>query len=133
MKRILCILQNAWGDRQLPIVFRPNPNNKSAKVVKKMVGDYVFHFSNTKDEMTPTAKGKPKPNFIHFKKVIDEFINYDLILVCGKQAKDTVEKNMYIIEPFKKPLLFVPHPASRSLSNLQIAEINHKINEMLNE
>lgn len=45
--RIICVLQNAWGDRQLPIVFCPNPFNKSAKVIRKMVGDNYYDFSNT--------------------------------------------------------------------------------------
>ena len=59
--KILCILQNAWGDRKLPITFEPNPYNHSAKVIRKMVGERnYFEFSNTTDVVTSTANAKPK-------------------------------------------------------------------------
>jgi sugar/nucleoside kinase (ribokinase family) len=125
--RILCILQNAWGDRSLPVVFRPNPRNKSAKVIRKMVGDHVFHFANTTDVVTPTAKGKPKPNPAHFKKVIAMIREYDMVLVCGVQAKETVHAHLDAIEAVGRPVVFVPHPASRSLSNQQILGIRRAI------
>lgn len=126
--KILCILQNAWGDRKLPITFEPNPYNHSAKVIRKMVGEgNYFEFSNTTDVVTSTANAKPKPNYKHFEKVIEEIYLFDLILVCGNQAKEVVEKYLDKIKSFNKPILFVPHPAARNLTNVRIAEIRKEI------
>ncbi len=127
---ILCILQNAWGDRKLSITFEPNPYNKSAKVIRKMVGyENYFEFSNTTDVVTPTPNAKPKPNYEHFEKVIKEIQFFDLVLVCGNQAKETVEKYIDEITAIGKPILFVPHPAARNLTNVRCEEIRNKIKE----
>lgn len=123
--RILCILQNAWGDRELPVTFEPNPYNKSAKVIRKMVGDNYYEFSNTTDEVTSTPNAKPKPNYLHFEKVIGEIHKFDLVLVCGVQAKETVEKYLDSINAIGVPLLFVPHPAARNLTNVRCEEIRN--------
>ena len=125
--RILCILQNAWGDRKLPITFVPNPYNKSAKVVKKMVGDNHYEFSNTTDVVTDTPNAKPKPNYEHFEKVIGEIRKFDMVLVCGVQAAETVNKYIVKINEIGKPLLFVPHPAARNLTNQRCEEIREEI------
>lgn len=125
--RILCILQNAWGDRKLPVTFVPNPYNKSARVVRKMVGNNYFRFSNTTDVVTNTPNAKPKPNYEHFEKVIGEIHKFDLVLVCGVQAKETVNKYIEKINAIGVPLLFVPHPAARNLSNKHCQEIRTEI------
>jgi hypothetical protein len=130
MLKILCILQNAWGDRILPVTFIPNPINKSAKVIKKMVGDNQYWFSNTTDVVTGTAAGKPKPNMQHFQKVIQQIPNFDVVLVCGKQAKETVESCFDEIKAFGKPVLFVPHPAAKDLTNSRCEEIRKQIDKI---
>lgn len=132
MKKIICILQNAWGDGELPVTFVPNPYNKSAKVIKKMVGDIHYVFSNTTDVVTFTPNEKPKPNYQHFEKVIDEIDKFNLVLVCGNQAKETVLKYEDKIIGKNVPLIFIPHPASRSLSNVKIEEIKQEIKKILN-
>lgn len=135
---IICILQNAWGDRKLPMIFRPNPYNKSAKVIRKMVGtEHVFDFCNTTDVVTETAKGNPSINENHFSDVILSISlkqltdnPYDLILVCGRQAERAVNLNMDRLNNINIPIIIVPHPASRSLSNIQIDQINKNINAL---
>jgi len=125
--RILCVLQNAWGDRRLPIRFVPNPYNKSAKVIRKMVGENYYEFANTTDVVTQTPNEKPKPNYQHFKRVIVEMKKFDLVLVCGNQAKEVVNKFIEDVKATNVPFLFVPHPAARNLSNSMISEIHDKI------
>lgn len=127
--RILCVLQNAWGDRRLPITFVPNPYNHSAKVIKKMVGSNYYEFSNTTDVVTPTSHAKPKPNYAHFKRVIERMKSFDLILVCGKQAQEVVENCQSEINAIGVPLLFIPHPASRNLTNAKINDIYNQVKE----
>lgn len=130
--KILCVLQNAWGDRKLPITFVPNPYNKSAKVIKKMVGNNYYEFCNTTDVVTSTPNAKPKPNYKHFEKVIKEMFKFDLILVCGVQASETVNKYIDEINSLNIPLLFVPHPAARNLSNKRCNEIRVEIERIQN-
>lgn len=125
--RILCILQNAWGWGPLPVTFRPNPLNHSAKVIRKMVGESYYEFSNTTDVVTRTAKAHAGPNYRHFEKVMERIPRFDLVMVCGAQAKETVNRYLKRIEGYGKPLIFVPHPASRMLTNAQCAEIREKI------
>ena len=126
--KILCILQNAWGDRKLPVTFEPNPYNKSARVIRKMVGaENYYEFSNTTDVVTTTPNEKPKINYQHFEKVIAQIHEFDLVLVCGIQAAEAVNKNIGKIRSIGKPILFVPHPAARNLSNARCAEIRKQI------
>lgn len=132
MKKILCILQNAWSDsNHLPITFIPNPYNHSAKRIKKMVGEYRYWFSNTTDVVTKTASEKPKPNYKHFERLIEQIPKFDLVLVCGQQAKETTEKYLEEIKSKNKPLLFVPHPAARNLTNVRCEEIRKEVENIL--
>jgi len=124
--KVLCVLQNAWGDVSLPIIFKPNPLNKSAKTIKKIVGNNVFHFCNTTPVVTSTASGIAPIDSAHFRNVIKRMHQYDIILVCGKQAEKAV--NVFKSEMnFDIPIHFIPHPASRSLSNVMLKEISLKI------
>ena len=125
--KILCVLQNAWGYGRLPMVFTPNPANKSAKVIRKMVGANRYYFSNTTAEVTNRARDKAKPDDKHFISLTKKFNDYDLILVCGAQAKKMFEKHIEVINNVKSEIMFVPHPASRMLSNVQINEIREEI------
>lgn len=98
-----------------------------AKVVKKMVGDNHYEFSNTTDVVTNTPNAKPKPNYEHFEKVIGEINKFDMVLVCGVQAAETVNKYIVKISEIGTPLLFVPHPAARNLTNIRCEEIREEI------
>ena len=132
--RILCILQNAWGDRELPVTFEPNPYNKSAKVIRKMVGEENYYeFSNTTNVVTATPNEKPKPNYQHFEKVIEQIHKFNLVLVCGTQAAETVDKYIGKIRDIGKPILFVPHLAARNLSNVRCDEIRKQIKTYENQ
>lgn len=130
--KIICILQNAWGDRELPIVFRPNPNNKSAKTIrKKLLEEHdVMHFTNTTPVVTSTASGRANIDEEHFSKVILQLTKYDIILVCGTQAKKAVDSRFKEIENLLIPLIIMPHPASRSLSNVQLSSIKEEITKI---
>ena len=130
MKKILCILQNAWGPiNKCPVIFEPYPENRSAKMIRKAVGDNYFVFSNTTNEVTKTAKERAKPNYKHFERVIKCIPLFDIVLVCGVQAKNTVNKYIDEIKKYNKPILFIPHPA-QCLSNKKCEEIKHIIDSL---
>lgn len=121
--KVLCILQNAWGDGPLPIVFRPNERNKSCRVIRKIIGsEAVLHFANTTAVVTPTANGKPKACASHVAEVLKRIPAYDLILICGKQAEKSVGTSIT-----DKPFLIIKHPAARDLSNEEIRTYKEKI------
>jgi hypothetical protein len=80
--------------------------------------------------VTPTAKGHPKPNYAHFERVIGKIPKFDLVMVCGVQARRTVERYINEIRSFGKPILFVPHPASRALTNLKCESIRREVEEV---
>lgn len=125
--KVLCILQNAWGPRQLPMIFRPNPLNKSAKRMHRICDPHVMHFSNTTMEMTTSPKGKPKPDIQHVKMLLGVAKEeYDVVIVCGRQAKECVASNMP--DGFAPLVLYMQHPASRSLTNVECDDIKERIN-----
>ena len=114
--KILCLLQNAWGDRPLPLVFKPNKSNKSANRMRRICGkENIMHFCNTTGVVTSTASGKAKPDEDWLGKVLEEAKKYDLLIVCGKQAKEAFDKATG--GRFAIPVIAMPHPASRSLTN----------------
>lgn len=118
--KVLCILQNAWGDWELPIVFKPNERNKSARVLRSLLtADDVMHFANTTPVVTALASGRPPIEKEHVSLVLLRAVSYDLILVCGNQAKKAVEAS---IAHVGVPFLFIKHPAARDLSRAQLAE-----------
>lgn len=132
--KVICILQNAWGNDRLPLIFTPNPHNKSAKTIrnKLLEPDDIMHFCNTTGTVTATASGKAPIDNDHFKRVLRriEKGQYDFILVCGKQAALAVQNHLKDVHDFCITILHIPHPASRSLSNVQLQDIKEIITLM---
>ena len=130
MKKILCVLQNAWGDRDIPMIFEPNPYNHSAKVMRKVVGAHKMYFSNTTPVVTRTAKECAKADYKHFLTLIKEFPKFDLILVCGRQAAVTFDHNEEAVKAVenKPPMVFMKHPAARDVSKVYIDKLKEEIN-----
>ena len=124
--KVLCLLQNAWGDRQLPPVFKPNEGNKSAKTLRKIIGkDNIMHFCNTTIKMTETASGIQPAEEAHVKHLLVRAQRYDVLLVCGKQAKSAFNK--WKSDTLTTPVIFMKHPAARNLSNVECAEIREQL------
>lgn len=125
--KIICILQNAWGDGSLPIVFKPNPYNKSASVIRKMVGEHTFHFCNTTPIVTNAASGQSPIDTDHFRKVLQRIHSYDIILVCGKQAEKAVSMFKNEMNELNKPIYYIQHPAARNLTNVMISQFKETL------
>lgn len=129
-KKVICILQNAWGtEKYLPITFQPNERNKSCKVIRKIISpDAKLWFSNTTPECSGNASGKIKIDWSHCLRLVT-YINrqdFDLVLICGKQAAEA----MYGFQ-ILKPKLVIKHPAARDLSNIEIENYKRQIHEIL--
>lgn len=121
--KVICILQNAWGDGDLPLVFSPNPRNKSARTIRDKVlrPDDIMHFCNTTGQVATNAAGRFAIDSAHFGKVLKRLHSCALILVCGKQAKAACDTHGVYLAILQKPIVYMPHPASRVLSNLELA------------
>lgn len=125
--KILCLLQNSWGNRKEIlgcISFIPNPKNHSARVIRNLVGNNYFEFSNTTVKSSLRANQVLPPDLDHLKKVIEYSEQFDLILICGKQAKEAILKCNFKLNV---PYLFIPHPASRNFSKNKRNNIKLKI------
>lgn len=117
--KIVFLLQNGWGFRnnKCPIAFEPNELNKSAKTLRKIVGQRrKLLFTNCTAVSTDDAKGNPGRDLDHTNKVIRwcKFERCDLLIVCGSEAKKAYEE---CEEVFQGTIWFIPHPAARNLTN----------------
>lgn len=123
--KILCILQNAYTDgerlenvrfssyvNQL-LYFKVNPNNKSGKRMLNICEGNEMHFSNVCNQWFDNSRKKGETNLDHLRAVLSASV-FDLYIVCGSQAQAAVKQ---LGEEMKQPVVFMPHPASRSLTN----------------
>lgn len=117
--KIVCFLQNAWSpwyagrtwprDQWLKALWRSRSGKRLKTLTALCVGE-EFYFDNT----TPIVGNNPdsvvKPDYEHIRKVITEQ-KPQLVIGCGKQA----EKCLLHLQV--EPLLLIPHPACRTLTN----------------
>lgn len=125
--KVLFLLQNAWGFRnnKSPLFFEPNELNKSAKTCRKIIGQRRrLLFSNCTSISTDEAKGNPGRDLKHTNKVLRHFKDYDLLIICGVEARKAYEE---CEEQFDGTVWFIPHPAARNLTNVLLAEMNLKL------
>lgn len=117
--RMLCIMQNAWGSHNLKNImfFRINPRNKSGKRMLNICGDNNVYFANVCPTVTEVSNGKGKTDLAHVKQIVFAQ-EYDLYIICGEQAKKAIGAAFEGSAGLNnKSVIFMPHPASRSLTN----------------
>lgn len=126
---VACLLQNGWGSDRLPILFKPNPYNKSAKVINKL--SVSAYFCNTTAVVTSTAKGFADIDNKHVKKVIAKLRSkyglFKVLLICGKQAEKAFNNNIEDFKLLNIPCIIMKHPAARDLTNISLKSINDYI------
>ena len=129
---ILCLLQNAWGDYDLPIIFEPNPYNKSARQLQRMVGqNNTIFFANTTNEVVEHSYERAEPNHEHFKKLLKILCNstiFDMMIVCGRQAESMV--TLYNDE-ITIPYIVIPHPNKRGMTTDEINYNTSRVRDMM--
>ncbi len=128
--KILCILQNAWGwdgsehAEAMRLFFRVNPRNKSGKRMYGICEGHDMYFTNASTTITATASGKGKTDIENLKEAV-KAQEYDLYIVCGSQAAEAVNKISE--EHINGVIIFMPHPASRNLTNKLCYEVKSLI------
>lgn len=132
--KILAILQNAYADpgRRQAILqsmstFVINPNNYTGKKLYKLTEGHDLLVTNACPEVFVNVKDKGRTDLDRLKLSIIEN-PYDLYISCGKQSNEACIK---IIKDFDdKPLILMPHPASRNLTNALISSVKDAIREV---
>lgn len=131
---ILCLLQNAWGSKSHPIIFDPNPYNKSARQLQRMVGaNNTIYFCNTTDEITEHSYDRAKPNHEHFNKLLDMIHDtkaFDMMIVCGRQAESMVKQ---YDDRITLRYVCIPHPNKRGMTREEIGENTIRVRDLMRD
>ena len=134
---VVALLESMWGwggySEKGDVIryFRFNPDNFSGRRLYRIVGDHNLLVTNSCRECQETANdhGKPDPEWVaeNLKFLASE--KMDLLLVCGKVAKETYERSGFTFPR----VIFMDHPAARRWTNAALDATREKIAEMLAE
>lgn len=132
IKKAVVILQNAWsplyagGEWPRPSwlkALRSSRSGQRLNVLEQAATGIDLWYDNTTPIVGDCADSVIKPDLSHISFLLYEQ-NPDCIIACGKQSAKVMEKFAY---EMARPLLIVPHPAYRVLSN----ELYQKAGELL--
>jgi hypothetical protein len=146
---VVALLESMWGWRgyseagDVIRYFRINPDNFSGRRLYRIVGDHNLLVTNSCRECQRSASdhGKPDPAWVESNLTILKERGMDLLLVCGKIAKETFMKTsfapytrfdgngMVAVEPVRH--IFMDHPATRRWSNKTLDDARNRVEEML--
>lgn len=87
----------------------------------------TLRFANTTPELAPQPTVLLPPKLAHVRKEIDDF-RPGVILACGKQAKLVMLQVGYA-----GPLVCIPHPAWRPITNEMLSAAGEKLPEAVQE
>ena len=142
-KMVLCLLANAWGGRlgrKMTIKwYKPNPINYSSRKMWKICGSgaHDMRFGNVCPVWFSNPKQKGDTDLEHTKSVLRGTRNqkWDAVIVCGVQARKAIEElqsqNAEELQGIK--LLFMQHPASRTLTKIEMEKVSTELLEHLNK
>jgi hypothetical protein len=129
MERILVILQNAYGVEEgyVPSFERKSFKNcHTGKRLRNAIPDRCNPFIiNASPKIGKEAGSNFKPESSYVFKKIQE-IKPKVILACGVNARKAIKSLELDV-----PVLFMPHPAYRALTNETLYGIKEKIEELL--
>lgn len=120
---VLCMLQNAWGNENFSNrlnIFRVNPLNKSGARMLRITEGHDMWFSNVSPTWTNRPNKVGEPCLVHTEKMLRKR-PWEAVIICGKNAEQTIDRLITSdkIDDLldKTRFLYMPHPASRSLTN----------------
>jgi len=137
MSNIVALLESMWGWRgysdkgDVIPYFRINPDNFSGRRLYRICGEHSLLVTNSCRECQETANhhGTPDPQWVANNLSFLASDKMDLLLVCGKVAKETYERS-----GFQFPrIIFMDHPAARRWTNAALDETRDRITAMLAE
>ncbi len=130
--KILVILQNAWSKewagknwpRHLWLqALEQSRSGKRLQVMKNHLKSYDIHFDNTTPHVGDHPDSILPADHNHIRSVIEE-VNPSIIVTCGSQAfQAIIDLNQ------DKPVLAIPHPSYRVVTNDLFIAAAHAINK----
>jgi hypothetical protein len=135
MKNVVALLDSMWNwcgsEQEATRYFRINPDNHSGRRLYRLIGDHKLLVTNSCKELCASANhhGKPDPLWVADNLRFLETQGMDLLLVCGKVAKETYAASGY---SFPR-VLFMDHPAARRWTTAAIESTASRISELLLE
>jgi hypothetical protein len=132
---IVALLESMWGWRGYSAegdvirYFRINPENFSGKRLYRICGDHSLLVTNSCRECQASANdhGKPDPQWVADNLKFLAGQQMDLLLVCGKVAKETYERSGFKFER----VIFMDHPAARRWTNKALDDTHAEIERLL--
>lgn len=112
-KRILCMLQNAWGSpgRDDRLFFKMNPKNMTIGRCLKSFSDYDVWFTETTPVITADSKTCPPIDYEYVDKVMKIVTKFNGFVAVGNQAKRAIENYKISV-----PTISMRHPNARGWS-----------------
>ena len=146
MTRIACFLQNAWSPMYAGRVWPRRSwlgalaRSRSGKRLSRVLDDLGV-CENVSPLVTAKPTGKPKPDLHHVRDRL-RVRNPELVIACGGPAVLALTTATRLAHPaghsgpatlalWEGPLLWIPHPASRVLTNALLVEARRMIEEGL--
>lgn len=135
MANIVALLESMWGWRgcsekgDVIPYFRINPDNLSGSRLYRICGDHNLLVTNSCKECQASASehGTPDPQWVLKNLTFLKSEGMDLLLVCGRIAKETYEASGFQFER----VLFMDHPAARRWSNAGLDAMAQRVAEQL--
>lgn len=135
MSNIVALLDSMWGWRgytskgDVVRYFRINADNFSGRRLYRLCGNHSLLVTNSCRECQSSSSGHgtPDPEWVASNLKFLESQGMNLLLVCGKVAKDAYERSGF---NFSK-VIFMDHPAARRWSNQSLDAMRERIEREL--
>lgn len=130
--KVLVFLQNAYGveDGYVPTYERESfASCHTGKRLKEMIPDDAeIIIRNSSPQIGDVVSSNIPPDWEYIAGQI-EMIDHDVILACGKNAREGVSKALSFAA-YRPRVVYAPHPAWRQLSKQGTTEIRTRIMEV---
>ena|SRR5436190_22365445 len=130
MPRFIAILDTMWGAKgRAPKCFFINPNNASGRRLYKLTQAPASHLiivNSCREQVGhANAHGTPDPEWLlESLRSVPSLYRSGVLLVCGAVAQKTFAQ---ITEHWRGRVVQMPHPAARTWTKEQIAEMQRHI------
>ncbi len=132
MAKIVALLDSMWGwaghnipGAEAPRFFKINPRNFSGQRLYKLVGNQHLVVTNCCSVVQATANHHGEPDLEWTRDNLCMALPFDLLLVCGRVAKETFEKVREPKPPYQ--IMWIDHPAARRWTKEMLIETAERI------
>lgn len=129
MKKLLVLLQNAWGvdDGYIPSLNKKSfiSSHTGKRLREALPDDCKVKIRNSSPHVGSVSSSNFPPDLDYVRSEIRK-IKPDVILACGVNARIAVENVEVTV-----PVVFMPHPAYRQLSKQMTLDTKNDVMELL--